>query len=95
MLLKHRNAIRPACSAKSSALDSIGQLESRMEEIVNATEEKKCAHPGCSCEVSGDQEYCSPQCEQSATSGAQQSASPRTQGRSDCGCNHAECRMAA
>jgi len=65
-----------------------------MEKTMNATETQKCAHPNCSCDVSDNQQYCSTECEKSATSGQQMSASG-TQGQSDCGCNHAQCRMAA
>jgi hypothetical protein len=55
----------------------------------------KCAHPGCNCEVSGDQKYCSPACEKSASPGTQQTAGSKSQGKSDCGCNHSQCKVAA
>ena len=56
------------------------------EQHMNATDQKKCAHPQCSCPVSEGKEYCSEACEISA-------AGSETKG--ECGCNHPQCEMAA
>jgi hypothetical protein len=42
---------------------------------------KKCAHPNCSCTVSDEKNYCSPQCE----------AMEKTPDV-DCKCRHPRCR---
>jgi len=53
---------------------------------MNATDQKKCAHPQCSCPVSQDQEYCSEACEISAAG---------NEANAECGCDHPQCQMAA
>jgi len=53
---------------------------------MNATDEKKCAHPQCSCLVSQGQEYCSEACEISAVG---------NETKGECGCDHPQCEMAA
>jgi hypothetical protein len=47
----------------------------------------KCDHPACNCQAQAGSRYCSTNCEESMKHG---------QGsRTECGCDHAECRMAA
>ena len=47
-----------------------------------ATNDKKCAHPACNCRVAGDDEYCSPYCED---------AKETTE--ISCNCAHAGCAV--
>jgi len=54
--------------------------------MATMAEDKTCAHPQCSCPVSGDQEYCCQSCADSHS---------RNDVESDCGCNHAQCARAA
>ena len=68
-------------------------IEERLDDVqhegepdMNATDQKKCAHPECSCPVSQSQEYCSEACEISAA-GSEPNA--------ECGCDHPQCQMAA
>jgi len=56
------------------------------EKDMNATDQKKCAHPQCSCPVSQGQEYCSEACEISAVG---------IEANGECGCDHPQCQMAA
>ncbi len=62
---------------------------------MNVMEKNKCAHPDCNCEVSGDQKYCSTSCEETASNARQAKTAMGSQGKTDCGCNHSQCRMAA
>ena len=44
-------------------------------------ENKKCAHPNCTCQLSNNEKYCSVQCEAAADT-------PDV----DCKCGHTECK---
>ncbi len=56
----------------------------------------KCAHEGCSCTVSSDEEFCSDYC--SAQAGSDESdhdaEALRAAGSGGCGCGHRECASA-
>jgi hypothetical protein len=60
-----------------------------MSSTVTNPVSNKCAHPACSCPVSGGEQYCSTACADSARQGTTQA-----QGGS-CGCNHDACALAA
>lgn len=49
--------------------------------------ETKCAHPACNCPAEPGQQYCSTNCQESMKHG--------TGSRTECGCNHDACRIAA
>jgi hypothetical protein len=55
-------------------------------EIMPTTQETKCAHPQCSCEVSDEKQYCSQACSDAAKRNDVQSA---------CGCEHPNCERTA
>jgi hypothetical protein len=69
------------CASKSRRTNS-----DTREKDMNVTDQKKCAHPQCSCPVSQGQEYCSEACEISAAG---------IEGNGECGCDHPQCQMAA
>jgi hypothetical protein len=69
------------------------RIEERLDDVryegehhMNATDQKKCAHPQCSCQVSQGEEYCSEACEISAAG---------SEANAECGCDHPQCEMAA
>ena len=59
--------------------------------ITNNPTSTKCAHQNCSCPVESGQQYCSPQCADSAKQGS----STQSTGQGKCGCNHQTCARAA
>ena len=60
-----------------------------MSSTVTNPTTNKCAHPACSCPVSGGEQYCSTSCAESARQGTTQAQSQQ------CGCNHDTCALAA
>jgi hypothetical protein len=65
--------------------------------ITNNPTSTKCAHQNCSCPVEAGQQYCSPQCADSAKQGTSQGMSTQSTstGQGDCGCHHQTCARAA
>jgi hypothetical protein len=50
--------------------------------MASTEQTRKCAHPQCTCHVSGSEQFCSPACASSATQS--------TAGKG-CGCEHSDC----
>jgi hypothetical protein len=75
-------AATPATNGfEKSELESVQEKASPKREEPPVADNKKCAHPNCSCTVTEGRKYCSPQCE----------AMEKTPDV-DCKCGHPGCK---